>query len=306
MGKRKRRNANNRPPSTLYHYTTADGLLSMFRTGHLWATDAGYMNDPHELRYGLDCLAMVAERHARFRRVAAQLRSLIEDVARQKILNGRIYLASFSRDGDLLSQWRAYGANGGGFAIGLSSRVLLATAPEFSGQATRVLQRVVYDKRLQVAQLEQALRKISTRHIAGERARLPLLLWFSDFLMSFKHPSFSEEAEWRLIQFGRLLDRDGNEAASLWPASFRVRGGRIVSYADLDLTGDRGVLAGKLPAVEIVCGPTVHRELGIKVLRELCESMGYRAVIKGSRESRTTADKRPRLLISASATPFVS
>src|SRR4029434_2114113 len=113
---------------------------------------------------------------------------------------------------------------------------------------------------------------ISTRDITTERARLRLLWWFSEFLMSFKHPSFSADAEWRLIQLGRLLDGDGNEVASLWPASFRVRGGRIVSYADLDLTGDRGALAGKLPAVEIVCGPTVHRELGIKVLRELCES----------------------------------
>src|SRR5205823_7132069 len=38
-------------PDTLYHYTSADGLVGMLDTGRIWATHAAFMNDPTELQY---------------------------------------------------------------------------------------------------------------------------------------------------------------------------------------------------------------------------------------------------------------
>lgn len=277
----------------------------MFRTGHLWATDAGFMNDPKELRYGLDRLAEAAAAHRSLRPALPRLHEIVEKAARQKTLDGRIYLACFCRHGDLLSQWRAYGANGGGFAIGFSPRALTATAPQFQGTFTRVLQPVLYDKRQQDLLLGDCLAYISPESIENGEALKILLYAFSSFLMTFKHPSYREEGEWRLIQFGRLLNDDGLEVSSLWPTSFRVRGNQIVPYADLDLTGTAGALEGKLPAVSIVCGPTVNPERGVKMLREFCDSMGFCAVVAGASDPRRAADRRPRLVISASAAPFV-
>src|SRR5262245_9764361 len=35
-----------RPPSTLYHYTNAQGLYGMLATGRVWATNVAFLNDP--------------------------------------------------------------------------------------------------------------------------------------------------------------------------------------------------------------------------------------------------------------------
>jgi hypothetical protein len=292
-----------RPPATLYHYTNADGLLSMFRSGHLWATDVAYMNDPKELRYGFDLLAEVVASERRLRRVYDRVMRLITVAIEDKLTNGRVYVASFCRHPDLLSQWRAYGANGGGFAIGLASRALLSGAPQIYGQSTRRLEPVLYDRRRQIQVLASWLRDVSSSRFDEKRVLFGLFGLFSTHLMSFKHPSYREEGEWRLIQFGRLLDEHGREALSLCPPSFRVRGAQIVTYGDLDLTGSRGKLARKLPAVSIVCGPTIHRERGMKVVRELCESLGFACVPDGQRHARN--DLRPRLRLSFSEAPFV-
>jgi hypothetical protein len=94
-----------RTPATLYHYTNADGLLSMLRSGRLWATDASYMNDPRELSYGYDLLEELVRAQPRLRTVRERLVRLIRTAVDDKIANGRVYVASFCRDPDLLSQW---------------------------------------------------------------------------------------------------------------------------------------------------------------------------------------------------------
>ena len=40
-------------PALLYHYTDSKGLLGIFETGKLRATEARYLNDATELEYGL-------------------------------------------------------------------------------------------------------------------------------------------------------------------------------------------------------------------------------------------------------------
>lgn len=49
-------------PPTLYHYTSAQGLLSMVRSGHIWATESRYMNDPREFLHGAEVILAVVDR----------------------------------------------------------------------------------------------------------------------------------------------------------------------------------------------------------------------------------------------------
>ena len=49
------------PPPTLYHYTTADALIPILQSGHLWATNSRFMNDPTELSYAILLLRQVLE-----------------------------------------------------------------------------------------------------------------------------------------------------------------------------------------------------------------------------------------------------
>lgn len=288
--------------AVIYHYTGPDGLHSMLSSGHIWATDAAYMNDPNELRYGYDVLAEVVVRERRLQRVQADLCALIERVAHDKIMNGRVYLASFCEDGDLLSQWRAYGAFGAGFAIGLRRHFLLGRS-EKERPPFRKLSPVLYDRRRQERILREWLGKVVNPDRLTEQVEFRLLELFSDVLMTFKHPSYEAEGEWRLVQFGRVLAGYGSPEMVVTPPHFRVRKDGIIPYADLDLTRSQGTLRGKLPVVEIVCGPTVHRERGLKAIRQLAEAQGFDLQDEAGRWPQRRA-RRPRLVIRSSSAPF--
>jgi len=297
-------------PRILYHYTTAEGLLSMLGSGHLWATDAAFMNDPQELRYGFDLLAEVASRQKNLQRtnLLKDLLRRINDVIQEKTSSGRVYVVSFCQNGDLLSQWRAYGAFGGGYAVGLKTACLSGPRLQESEPA-RVLRPVIYGRDKQVRMLKGWLKTfVESGHMPGGRVDYAdLLTLFSDYLVTFKNPSYREEQEWRLIQFGRYVGstkRRLTEGEVIWPTCFRVRKGQILPYVDLDLTGSSGRLHGKLPVNEIVCGPTIRRELGIKALSQLCDSLGFDCSLAGE-ASRVVRTGRPLLLLRLSAAPFV-
>ena len=132
------------PPPTLHHYTTGQGLLGMLQAGRLWATNAHFMNDPKEITYAADIVQRAvreaADRHKAavdaldpgwmdklitFGRDRAWKAPKIEqwssDAIRTFDEQGGAYIACFCREPDLLSQWRGYGAVGGGYAVGFNS-----------------------------------------------------------------------------------------------------------------------------------------------------------------------------------------
>jgi predicted DNA-binding antitoxin AbrB/MazE fold protein len=106
-------------PTYLYHYTTAEGFKGIVESQEIWATSIKCLNDPSEFYYGRDAYEEL-------------IRAALQDVGddfHQLILNDALmhrgydslhttFVCSFSTDGDDLSQWRAYGREGG-FAIGL-------------------------------------------------------------------------------------------------------------------------------------------------------------------------------------------
>lgn len=128
---------------TLHHYTDLDGLMGIFKTGELWATDIGFMNDTSEYEHANDM-------------VVAELRSIGADVlplsqpplprpnqegitefggewatrvgmtgvaerflatSREGLLKPRLrsYVSCFCDSRNLLRQWRAYAS--GGYSI---------------------------------------------------------------------------------------------------------------------------------------------------------------------------------------------
>jgi len=55
------------PPSIIYHYTNDAGLRGIIETGKLWFTDIFNLNDPTELRHGLNpALEILAARSCRW------------------------------------------------------------------------------------------------------------------------------------------------------------------------------------------------------------------------------------------------
>ncbi len=170
----------------------------------------------------------------------------------------------------------------------------------------RMLYPIIYGRDKQVRLLKNWLRTCLQCHAPRGRVDYEDLLELFSALIIFKHPSYKEEHEWRLIQFGRYVGSKERRLTEelICPTRFRVRGGQIIPYVDLDLTGSAGRLHGKLPVAEIVCGPTIRPELGIKALSQLCDSLGFDCVLPWE-ASRIVRTGRSALRLRLSAAPFV-
>lgn len=111
------------PKTPLYHYTGEDAFKGILQNEKFWCFSHEHQQDPNEFSFSL-CVA---------RRVLQELRdstsgcehhiyACIDDLLEKNNLNGvfEFYLASFSRHRDDPGQWKNYGREGKGFAIGLA------------------------------------------------------------------------------------------------------------------------------------------------------------------------------------------
>ena len=176
----------------------------------LWLSKFTSTNDISEIRLAIEHFRAFVEKEA----VGAEREeaALLHDAARR--LEGyrdvNICLASFCEERDLLSQWRSYGNDGRGVALGFSATNLQALAKRYKLN----LYRCVYDPRDQeriasdlVAMLLKAFR---TRKPGRSPNRDALLTQFHSLFLHvapvIKDHRFGEEREWRLVSQSLALD----------------------------------------------------------------------------------------------------
>lgn len=231
----------------LYQYTTAAGLKGIFETEQLWFTDYRFHNDPDEFLYGkklalevLDTFAAVAPNNYA-KQLIESVRSILTSDKLDSALH--VFLACFSRKRDDLGQWRAYGDNGRGFAIGFAPPMFAIEDPAFQTHIEKIyLGSVVYDQTealsrhreaigwalddfLAAARLNPHLMKSSVKRDAFlQEMRTSLiaspLIWYS---LTAKHHAYRDEDEVRQVLLGAGDD--------LKPCiQTRVRGSEIVPY----------------------------------------------------------------------------
>lgn len=136
-------------PPTLYHYTTAPGLLGILRSESIWATNARYLNDTSELVYGRGLVSRIIDEQVR--RMEGHQKKWLADfvgVVDRAFETTDTYIACFCEGPDLLNQWRAYGS-GRGFAMGFS-------APRLSRLVPNGLFRVEYEPQVHLGRCFQA------------------------------------------------------------------------------------------------------------------------------------------------------
>src|SRR3954447_9426450 len=139
-----------RIPETLYHYTNANGFHGIVNSGGLWATDARYLNDEGEIEYGRGIFTEVLQEisketscaSVRFFAGHAQRFAMDRDIV-------SVYLICFCGDGNILSQWRAYGGTQASYALGFNAKKLAEY--EFKSFPARwQLLPVIYDRDRQI------------------------------------------------------------------------------------------------------------------------------------------------------------
>jgi Protein of unknown function (DUF2971) len=216
-------------PPVLFHYTTYQGLIGIVESRSLWASSARHLNDATEYEYTLD---LVQNKVLTMPRGAAGSYGVMSlDPYRDALADvefSTVFVASFTTKGDLLSQWRAYGGNHGGIAIGFNTRKLAVEA----GSQNFSLKRCIDNPREQ-------LRILKALH--NEARPQEFVKGLLELAPKFKHPSFNEESEWRL-----LIARDHSEEVK-----FRVAGSLIVPYTVLRLNFQELIH-------DIVVGPCRH------------------------------------------------
>ena len=271
-------------PRYLYHYTNAQGLLGMLQSNRIWATNSRFMNDPTEIAYATRLVREIMESVLlkEDTRWLSKLKDSVSNFLNEYENSAKVYIACFCTQGDLLSQWRGYGAVGGGYAVWFSGRHIGAQEVTSFDQPEPILRKVIYDRRTQerivsdwlrgLSILEQARRKKPSQTKALQRSNEAwgtFNMFLSECLNCFKDPAYQEEQEWRVIQFGRINLQD------VLKASFRTGGARVVPYVELDFRPAKGSYRGKLPAKLIRYGPTLDPRVTERSLRLLCEACGY-------------------------------
>ncbi|WP_166789102.1 DUF2971 domain-containing protein [Cryobacterium sp. TMT1-21] len=196
-----------------------------------------------------------------------------------------VFIASTSREPDLLSQWRNY-ANSDGYAICLDTSGHWGRRPEMvNGQLelrAAVLHGwydVIYDESTQrqaAAQLAETMPMLipsqaveeDSDAVANINAMAMGHLLISALPLSMKHPAFADEREARFI--------GGSADAGV---AYRAANGRIVPYAPIGVfsTNDQGHALEEehpFPIVKILCGPGC-RDGTASIVRRFLESEGF-------------------------------
>lgn len=228
-------------PDVLYHYTDFAGLHGMLKTDRIWATYNKVLNDATEEHHAIGVLDSALKTFLKTGSNTLNIGSLLPPRRR--------FVSCFCESDSLLSMWRAYAGDGGGYCLGFSYEGLRATGflKSRPGSSFPLLGRVAYGDAprdiLAYLKADVAYGKIKQQSIDELVAKL------SPFLPSMiKNVAFREEREWRLIAL---------DPPTEW-INFRSGNANIKPYVELACVKAFGEF--KLPLVSVTYGPRLRRE----------------------------------------------
>lgn len=271
-------------PENLYHYTDQNGFLGILNNNELWATKILYLNDNLEFKLALDIADEILNKKIKKPRNENE-RNVIGMILSEMFMAGRdrVYVCSFSENGDLLSQWRGYSKGMAGYSLRFDGLNLthIANNKDFE------LSRCIYDEAEQVKVISNAIDIILNKYnfifehlnlsledraifsgsklqtIAGE---------INDKLIHIfplmKDKSFKEEMEWRLIS------REPKNSDNLY---FRPGNSTLIPYLKF---GDKELISKCL--IEAIVGHTPNSELAIASTREFLRSKNIEIPVKAT------------------------
>lgn len=250
----------------LYHYTDLNAVHSILDTHKIRMTDIRFLNDKTEYLNGLqileeaslDVFMHTSKYDKEFLDVTNRwLRQAFKSLSDIENASEMFYVASFSRSPDTLSQWRSYGM----FAIEFDGEMLAERVNKWA-----FLKRKSTKKNVNIEFIEchYVLDKQDALEVALDllrnKAMDTIFDWWqpsspleynkhlyrdlreiiSMLATTFKHSSFSEEEEVRLVISDNIVSKDIN---------FRTKNNIMIPYYELDVSAE--VISGvKIGPVE--------------------------------------------------------
>lgn len=161
------------------------------------------------------------------------------------------YIACFSEDGDLMSQWRAYADDGNGIAVGFKLSIPQGLPLTYAGsdilKYSLTVEKVIYDYNTQFSLVNTIINQAvqdKPENIFLYANRLKQLSYIC------KHQAFREEKEWRIINTP-LVTSDFKMCSSISDLKFRATRNKLISFLELPIRTENKIAT----IAEIVVGP---------------------------------------------------
>jgi hypothetical protein len=255
-----------------FHYTSLGAMLSIVDERCLWATDIRYSNDAAEIGQLRKALFnAVHRRSVPSSDAALQFQQWLTDH-----FDGDVFAVSFSVQGDLLSQWRAYCPPTKGISLGFRPDEIISVA---KAQSFGVGQ-CIYDQKDQDSIATEAVDVVLSlaAQVGKDPKRHPSQSYHTVFFgvrdpllriaALFKHVAFKEEYEWRAVSpvitnyVGTNIQyRQGN---SMLIPFLRFRPSGANANASLDT---------------VILGPTPHVNLAAQAVSSCLAGHGESAAV---------------------------
>ena len=236
--------SNAAPPDSLYHYTTDIGLKGILESGALWVSDVRSVNDPSELSHGISLVhgaldEFSAGKSDKFRAFVARSRAIPWAKEIQNFVHFFICSLNRDSDGDDLSQWRAYGDNGHGYALEFNGHALVEAFD--SGEDHNFSFPIQYDMTSLSNLVPTLIQHLHERFLAfhDSHSGHQLLNKCLDQLSArfdckaitlslfFKHRAYRHENEFRLMQiYPQGMDPPG--------VKIRMRSHELIRYREFE------------------------------------------------------------------------
>ncbi len=295
-------------PDTLWHYTSYAGFQGIVATKNIWATEYRFLNDREEFLHARELARTLVNEEPEFVGEQFPARDQIRTAINIAFNTGSLHedrlhimVASFSEEGDQLSQWRGYADNSRGVSMGFDLRSIrpsldIGTAVTFAPciyleTEKKALLKEIFAhfrnglqewwnsimslaraQRLQTGVIDpQFGQRIIAEHsqeLKGVVNQYIATLQF-DLLRTaplLKNESFSEEREWRLV-----LPWNPIRLPMKHPLEFRAARDTLVPYVAYPL--NRPNQQGPIFCKHVILGPGSHpsAEIGIRLFLRKCE-----------------------------------
>ncbi len=286
----------------LYHYTDLNAVHSILDTHKIRMTDIRFLNDKTEYLQGLEILKEAS--HAVFPQdpmfdagfvnvIEGWFEKAFDELFKFENANEMFYVASFSRSSDTLSQWRSYGM----FAIEFNYEKLQEKVSELTLEKIKSTGKSANIELLECHyvfnnndSIEEALELIRSKvvyamylwwkHDAPLEKNMHLYSGLREIISmlatTFKHESFSEEEEVRLVISDEIVSQNIN---------FRPKNNILIPFYEL--------LVPKEVFTAVKIGPVENQSITAQSLE-----------IYNSHRATKLNDERYRLIIETSDIPY--
>ncbi len=249
----------------IFHYTDLQGFKGIIENRELWFSHVTSLNDPQELLYGRNIIEteidkkILSKKYILIKPYLREIKQYLDYLA-SNIFD--FYVSCYCFGGNLLSQWRSYADQGGGYSLGfrLDNNIkfnIVQNAEDITDDI--ILRKIIYDPVDQKKIVETFLDKyldvlLSEVNTIKSAEKLLIvahcLSILQELMICMKHPTFSEESEWRLI----YVRKSNNPSEEI---NFREKENILIPHFKINFY--KGVNDDKyFPLNKIRFGPTLE------------------------------------------------